>query len=72
MDQCPNCAGYWLDAGELAQIRAERSETEKTEQARQSSISGEFIRYWIVWKPAARKSLLGHAGVPCASFADFA
>lgn len=23
VDQCPNCAGYWLDAGELAQIRAE-------------------------------------------------
>ncbi len=25
VDQCPNCAGYWLDAGELTLIRAERS-----------------------------------------------
>ncbi len=24
VDQCPNCGGYWLDAGELEQIRAER------------------------------------------------
>jgi len=26
VDQCPNCAGYWLDAGELAAIRAEQSQ----------------------------------------------
>ena len=25
VDECPNCAGYWLDAGELAAIRAEKS-----------------------------------------------
>ena len=45
VDQCPNCAGYWLDAGELAQIRAETSETARAAEARQTSISAEFIRY---------------------------
>jgi Zn-finger nucleic acid-binding protein len=45
VDQCPNCAGYWLDAGELAQIREEKSQTHQAEQARQSSVSAEFIRY---------------------------
>src|SRR2546425_4366458 len=45
VDQCPNCGGYWLDAGELAQIRAERSETAKTQAAQKSTISPEFIRY---------------------------
>jgi uncharacterized protein len=44
VDQCPNCAGYWLDAGELAQIRAEKSETAGTEQG-PHTISGDFIRY---------------------------
>ena len=45
VDQCPNCAGYWLDAGELAQIRAEKTQAGETEQARQTSVSAEFIRY---------------------------
>ena len=26
VDQCPNCGGYWLDAGELALIRAEKTQ----------------------------------------------
>ena len=45
VDQCPNCAGYWLDRGELAQIRAERAETARTEQAGPSTLSVEVIRY---------------------------
>jgi uncharacterized protein len=45
VDQCPNCAGYWLDAGELALIRAEKSQAAITEQAGRSSVSTEMIRY---------------------------
>src|SRR5258707_1294364 len=41
VDQCPNCAGYWLDAGELAQIRAEKSQTATAQAARRASISSE-------------------------------
>jgi Zn-finger nucleic acid-binding protein len=45
VDECPNCGGYWLDAGELAQIRAERSEAASAAHARESNISAEMIRY---------------------------
>ena len=45
VDQCPNCAGYWLDSGELALIRAERAQAATAKQAGQSSISEDVIRY---------------------------
>jgi Zn-finger nucleic acid-binding protein len=45
VDQCPSCGGYWLDAGELEQIRIERSETARTQQIRQSALSAADIRY---------------------------
>jgi Zn-finger nucleic acid-binding protein len=45
VDHCPNCGGYWLDAGELAQIRAERSKADSEEGGQKSSISAEVIRY---------------------------
>jgi len=54
VDQCPNCAGYWLDAGELAQIRAETAE--KAEATAPTTISGEFIRYLYRLQHEHRKS----------------
>jgi uncharacterized protein len=45
VDQCPNCAGYWLDAGELEQIQLEKAEDSLQNLGRSSTISGEFIRY---------------------------
>jgi Zn-finger nucleic acid-binding protein len=45
VDQCPNCGGYWLDAGELALIRAEKAQAATAEQAGQSGISQDVIRY---------------------------
>jgi uncharacterized protein len=45
VDQCPNCGGYWLDAGELEQIRVERSETARAQQIRHSGLSAADIRY---------------------------
>jgi uncharacterized protein len=45
VDQCPNCGGYWLDAGELDQIRREKEQSKAVEVAQQSTISAEFIRY---------------------------
>jgi len=44
VDQCPNCAGYWLDAGELALVRAERS-VRPDPQRPTLGISPETIRY---------------------------
>jgi Zn-finger nucleic acid-binding protein len=45
VDECPNCAGYWLDAGELAQIRAEKAATARERQAGPPAISAKVIRY---------------------------
>lgn len=45
IDQCPNCGGYWLDAGELAQIRAEKSQAAKAEELRHGGLSAADIRY---------------------------
>jgi Zn-finger nucleic acid-binding protein len=44
VDQCPNCGGYWLDAGELATIRDEKAAVEKASVAAQG-FSSETIRY---------------------------
>jgi uncharacterized protein len=33
VDECPNCGGYWLDAGELAAIRTEFETEEERKQA---------------------------------------
>ena len=45
VDECPNCGGYWLDAGELAQIRLEKSDASQGEEGAPSTISSEVIRY---------------------------
>jgi len=54
VDQCPNCGGYWLDAGELAKIRAERSLTSEAQEAARSTISSDMIRYLYRLKTAGR------------------
>lgn len=45
VDHCPNCGGYWLDAGELEKIRAEKSLSAKTTVARTPGLSMEAIRF---------------------------
>jgi Zn-finger nucleic acid-binding protein len=35
VDECPRCAGFWLDAGELATIRSEFATQEEREKAAQ-------------------------------------
>jgi Zn-finger nucleic acid-binding protein len=44
VDECPNCGGYWLDAGELARIRAEKTEEAKGKPGR-SVLSQDTLRY---------------------------
>jgi len=55
VDQCPNCGGYWLDAGELAEIRAERAQVAKAQEALQPSISTKVIRYLYELESQTRK-----------------
>jgi Zn-finger nucleic acid-binding protein len=45
VDECPNCAGYWLDYGELQQVRAEREQKEEQDGLRQAMVSSKTIRY---------------------------
>jgi len=45
VDHCPGCAGYWLDAGELALLRAEKRQPARADPAGQMSISIDVIRY---------------------------
>jgi uncharacterized protein len=45
VDQCPNCGGYWLDAGELALIRAERHQAATSNLAGGHRLSSADIRY---------------------------
>ena len=44
VDHCPNCAGYWLDAGELEKIRAEQHPSVAA-GGRPPQMSMEVIRY---------------------------
>lgn len=45
VDHCPNCAGYWLDAGELEKIRAERSNEGSVVKPKVASVSMDTIRF---------------------------
>jgi len=45
VDQCPNCGGYWLDAGELALIREEKAEADAAGKISATVVSNQFIRY---------------------------
>jgi len=45
VDQCPNCGGYWLDAGELEQIRAENAAAAMGQQVVGTKVSMEVVRY---------------------------
>lgn len=45
VDHCPNCAGYWLDAGELEKIRAERAHAESTATGQGATLTMEAVRF---------------------------
>jgi Zn-finger nucleic acid-binding protein len=56
VDECPNCGGYWLDAGELAQIRLEKSEAAKPAEGTRGKITPETIRYLYRLRSGANKN----------------
>ena len=56
VDECPNCGGYWLDAGELAQIRAETTETARDHLTRQTTVPHDVIRYLYRLRSEPRKT----------------
>jgi uncharacterized protein len=44
VDTCPQCAGVWLDAGELQRIRAEKENRNASEQRAQVQCFVELVR----------------------------
>jgi len=44
VDECPSCGGYWLDSGELSQIRQEKEQTAQAGSVR-PHLTTEEIRY---------------------------
>jgi len=45
VDNCPNCAGYWLDAGELEKIRHETKPGAGAKPGQRAYVTTEVIRY---------------------------
>jgi len=45
VDHCPNCGGYWLDAGELKKIREENKPGVNLKSGHASFVTTEVIRY---------------------------
>ena len=45
VDHCPNCAGYWLDAGELEKIRLEQRPAAGVKAGPKGQMTTEVIRY---------------------------
>ncbi|MEO8428348.1 MAG: zf-TFIIB domain-containing protein [Verrucomicrobiota bacterium] len=39
VDECPNCGGFWLDAGELAEVREEAQDEKRERDARQANLN---------------------------------
>ena len=55
VDQCPNCGGYWLDAGELALVRAEKTQAVTSNPAAKPGIPKDVIRYLYRLKTEDRR-----------------
>ena len=60
VDECPNCGGYWLDAGELALIRLEKSEPAPDKETGRATVSSEVIRYLYRLQADSRTGLRLH------------
>jgi Zn-finger nucleic acid-binding protein len=58
VDECPNCGGFWLDAGELAKIRAEKTQAQiaAAGKAHLANVSAEVIRYLYRMKTETAES----------------
>ena len=57
VDHCPNCAGYWLDAGELEKIRQEDKPVSPAKPIAAGQVNSEVIRYIYRMQIEMRASL---------------
>ncbi|MGN6554699.1 MAG: zf-TFIIB domain-containing protein [Verrucomicrobiota bacterium] len=56
VDECPGCGGFWLDAGELEQIRLEKGRLEKAAR-RSDGLSPAMIRALYRLKTIGREDV---------------
>lgn len=56
VDECPGCGGFWLDAGELEQIRLEKGRLEKAAK-RSDGLSPAAIRTLYRLKTSGREDV---------------
>jgi Zn-finger nucleic acid-binding protein len=60
VDECPNCGGFWLDAGELAGLREENKLEKERKRATQVRLS-QISLHAIVSELSAFEGEVGHA-----------
>lgn len=53
IDECPNCGGFWLDAGELISIHSEYQTEEDKQKATQKYIADLFVTSSVIAKEHA-------------------
>ena len=66
VDECPRCAGFWLDAGELAGIRSEFSTEEERKKAAQECFSELFDPDLAVARAKTMEDLRKARRIACA------
>ena len=59
VDHCPNCGGYWLDAGELEKIRQGQRPDADAQSSRPGFVTSEVIRYVYRMQVEMRKNAGG-------------
>ena len=57
VDHCPNCGGYWRDAGELEKIREEKHSAASAKTVGAGSVTTEVIRYLFQIQTESRARL---------------
>ena len=66
VDECPRCAGFWLDAGELAGIKSEFSTEEERKKAAQECFSELFDPDLAVARAKTMEDLRKARRIACA------
>jgi hypothetical protein len=66
VDECPRCAGFWLDAGELPGIRSEFSTEEERKKAAQEYFSELFDPNLAVARAKTMEDLRKARRIACA------
>ena len=59
LDECPQCAGIWLDAGELSVIRGQFSSEDERRAAAEAAVAGVLASHGAIIEPRQKKRYRG-------------